>query len=72
MQVKKQQLEPFYGTTDWFRIKKGVQQGVYRHPAYLTYTQRTSCKMAGWTSYKLESRLPGETETTSDMRMIPA
>ena len=27
MQVKKQQLELFYGTTDWFRIKKGVQQG---------------------------------------------
>ena len=47
-------------------------KAVYRHPVYLTYTQRTSCKMAGWMSYKLESRLPGETETTSDMRMIPA
>ena len=28
--------------------------------------------MAGWTSYKLESRLPGDIATTSDMRMIMA
>ena len=38
---------------------------------YLTYTQSTSCKMPGWMSYKLESRLPGEISTNSDMQMIP-
>ena len=27
MQVKKQQLEPRHGTTDWFQIGKGVHQG---------------------------------------------
>ena len=28
--------------TDWFQIGKGVLQGVYCHPAYLTYMQITS------------------------------
>ena len=31
-----------HGTTDWFQIGKGVHQGVYCHPAYLTYMQSTS------------------------------
>ena len=31
-----------HGTTDWFQIGKGVCQGVYCHPAYLTYMQSTS------------------------------
>ena len=31
----------------------------------------TSCEMTGWMNHKLESRLPGETPTTSDMQIIP-
>ena len=31
-----------HGTADWFQIGKGVRQGVYCHPAYLTYIQSTS------------------------------
>ena len=31
-----------YGTTDWLQIGKGVHQGLYGHPAYLTYMQSTS------------------------------
>ena len=27
---------------DWFKIGKGVHQGCYRHPAYLTYMKSTS------------------------------
>ena len=27
MQVKKQELETVHGTTDWFHIGKGIQQG---------------------------------------------
>ena len=34
-----------HGTTDWFQIGKGVHQGVYCHPAYLTYMQSTWCEM---------------------------
>ena len=33
---------------DWFQIGKEVRQGVYCHPAYLTYMQSTSCEMPGW------------------------
>ena len=29
-------------TTDWFQIEKGVCQGLYCHPAYLTSRQSTS------------------------------
>ena len=33
--------------------------------------QSTSYKMLGWMNHKLESRLPGEISTVSDMQMIP-
>ena len=61
-----------YGTTDWFKIGKGVQQGcVYCLPAYLTYMQNTSCESLDWRNPKPELRLPEEISTTSDMQMIP-
>ena len=55
------------GTTDGFRIGKGV----YWHPAYLTYMQSTSCEMPGWMKHMLESRLLGEKSVTSDIQMTP-
>ena len=42
----------------------------YCYPAYLNYMQSTSCKMLGWMTHKLESRLLGEIPTTSDMQII--
>ena len=71
MQVKKQQLE--LDTKQWTSSKLGKEfnQAVYCHPAYLTSMQSTSCKMPGWMNHKLESRLPREISTTSDMQMIP-
>ena len=42
-------------------------KAVYRQPSYLTYTQSTSCEKLGWMNHKLESKLPGEISTTSDM-----
>ena len=36
-----------HGTTDWFRIEKGVHQAVYCYPAYLTYMQSTSLEKMG-------------------------
>ena len=70
MQVKKQQLEP--DMEQWTGLKLGKEyiKAVYCHSAYLTYMQSTSCKMPGWMNYKLESRLPGEISTTSDIQMI--
>ena len=50
--------------------EKEYDKAVHCHPAYLTSMQSTSCEMPGWMSYKLESRLPEEISTTSDMQMI--
>ena len=71
MQVKKQQLEP--DMEQWTDSKLGNEyvKVVYRHPAYLTYMQSTSCEMLGWMKHKLESRLLGEISITSDMQMAP-
>ena len=57
----------------WTGSKLGKEYGkaVYRHPAYLSYMQSTSCEMLGWRKDKLESRLPGEVSVTSDMQMTP-
>ena len=40
--------------------RKEYVKAVYYHPAYLTYMQRTSCKMMDWMKHKLEARLLGE------------
>ena len=71
MQVKKQQLEP--DLEQWTDSKSGKEyvKAVYCHPGYLNYTQSTSYEMLGWMTYKLESRLPGEISTTSDIQMTP-
>ena len=34
-----------HGTTDWSKSGKEYVKAVYCHPAYLTYTQSTSCEM---------------------------
>ena len=41
------------------KLGKEYNKAVCCHPAYLTYTQSTSCKMLDWTKHKLESRLLG-------------
>ena len=43
-----------HGTTDWFKIGKGVQQALYCYPVYLTYVQSTSGEMTGWINHKLD------------------
>ena len=42
-----------HGTTDWFKIGKGVRQGCILY-AYLTSMQSTTCEMQGWMKNKLE------------------
>ena len=70
MQVKKQQLELDVEQQTGCKLGNEYVKAVYCHPAYLTSVQSTSCKMPGWMKHKLESRLPGEISTTSDMQMI--
>ena len=71
MQVKKKQLEVDMEEQTGSKSGKEYVKTVYCHPAVLTYTQSTSCEMPSWINHKLESRLPGEISTTSDMQMIP-
>ena len=71
MQVKKQLLELDGEQQTGSKLGKEYIKAVYCHPAYLTYMQSTSCEMLGWVKHKLESGLPGEISTTSDMQMKP-
>ena len=53
------------------KLGKDYVKAVYCHPAYLIYMPITSCEMSGWMNLKLESRLPGEMLTTTDMQILP-
>ena len=71
MQVKKQQLELDMEQQTGSKSGKEYDKAAYCHLAYLTFMQSTSCEMLGWLKHKMESRLPGEISTTSDMQMVP-
>ena len=71
MQVKKQQLELDMEQQTGSKLGKEYVEAICCHPAYLTSMQSISCEMLGWMRQKLESRLPGEIPTTSDMQIMP-
>ena len=68
----KQQLEQDMEQQNASKQGKEYVKAVYRHPAYLTYMQSTSCEMQGWMTHKLESGLLGQISVTSNMQMIPS
>ena len=70
MQVKNQQLKLDMEQQTSSKLGKEYDKAVFCHPAYLTYMQSSSCEMLGWMIHRLESRLPREISTTSDMHMI--
>ena len=70
MQFKKKQLEVDL-EQQISKLGKEYIKAVYCHPAYLIYMKSTSYKKLGWINNKLESRLPGEISTISDMQIIP-
>ena len=47
MQVKKQQLKPGHGTTDWFQIGKGVHQGCILSPCLFNFYAEYIMQNAG-------------------------
>ena len=61
-------LRTGHGTTDWFRIGKGVRQGYILSPGL--FNLHAECEMLDWMKHKLESRLPDEVSATSEMKMI--
>ena len=60
-----------HGQQTGSKLGKEYVKAVYYHPAYLTSTQSTSCKMPGLKKHRLESRWPGDVSVTSDMHMTP-
>ena len=64
-------LELDMGQQTGSKFGKEYVKAIYCHPVHLTSMQSTSCEMPSWMKHKLESRLPGEISTTSDMKMIP-
>ena len=71
MQVKRQQLELDMEQRTCSELGKEYVKAVCCHPAYLTSMQNTSWETLDWKKHRLESRLPGEILTTSDMQMTP-
>ena len=71
MQVKKQRLESDMEQWTGSKLGKEYVRAVYYHSAYLTSMQSTSYEIQGYMTHKLESRLLGEIQTTSDTQMIP-
>ena len=68
---RKQQLELDLEQQTGSKSGKEYVKAVYRHPAYLTHMQSTSCDKPGWMKHKLKSRLLGQIAITSDMQMTP-
>ena len=60
-----------HGTTDWFKIGKGVRQGYILSPWLFNLYAEYIMQNAGLDKHKLESTLPGEISITSDMQMTP-
>ena len=58
-----------YGTTDQFKIGKGVQQGYILSPCLFNLYAEYTMKNAGQDESKLKSRLMGEISITLDMKM---
>ena len=60
-----------HGTTDWFQIGKAVCQGCILPPCLFNLYAEHIMRNARMDGLQLESRLPGEISTTSDMQMMP-
>ena len=70
MQIKKH-LELDIEQRTVSKLGMEYNRTVYFHPVYLTSFQSISCEMLDWMNHKLESSLPGEISTASDMQTIP-
>ena len=60
-----------HGTTDWFQIGKGVQQGRVLSTCLFNLYAEYIMRNVGLEEAKLESRLLGEISIPSDMQMTP-
>ena len=59
-----------YGTTDWFKLGKGICQGSVLSPCLFNFCADYIMQKVVWMKQKLESRLLGEISINSDVQMI--
>ena len=60
-----------HGTTDWLKIGKEVHEGCILSPCLFNFYAQYIMRNARLMKHKLESRLPGEISTTTDMQVTP-
>ena len=60
-----------HGTTDWFKIGKGVHQDCILSLCLFNLYAEYIIRNAGLNESGLEARLPAEISTTTDIQMIP-
>ena len=53
-----------HGTTDWFKIRKGVCQGCILSPCLFNFSAQYIMRNAGLDEAQMESRLPGDISLT--------
>ena len=64
-------VRTLYGTSDWFRIEKGVHRNACCHPVYFNLYAEQIMSSAWLDELQAESRFPGEISTATDVQMIP-
>ena len=61
-----------HGTTDWFQIREGEQQGSIFSPcSFNLYAEYTTYEIPGWMNQILKSVLSVEISATSDTQTVP-
>ena len=60
-----------HGTTDWFQIGKGVQQGCILSPCLFNLYAEYIMRNSGLGETQAGNKIAGEISITSDMQMIP-
>ena len=63
-------VRTLYGTTGWFKIEKGVQQGCLLSPCLFNLYTEHIMRKAGLDELQVGIKI-GETSATSDMWIIP-
>ena len=64
-------FKTLYGTTDWFKIKKGIRQGCLLSPCLFNLYAEHIMRKARLDELQAGIKMGGETSTTLDMWMIP-